>query len=150
MASDRLRAVNKEEGESAEMDMSPMIDMVFLLLLFFLVVSNPKTIKIDRELEPSVAKNASAAVTIKGKIVVNVRGDGSFLSENLEPINGMDGLQEYIKEQKEDVDGRGQEPVLHIRAHKDVEFKYVQRVIKSGAAVGVKQVAYAALNRPRN
>ena len=147
MASDRLRAVNKEEGESAEMDMSPMIDMVFLLLLFFLVVSNPKTIKIDPNLTPSVATNAQAAKTKNGKIVVNVRKDGEFRSENLEPINGMDGLQEYIKQEKERVDGRGYEPVLHIRADKDVEFKFVQRVIKSGAAVGVKQVAYASFNK---
>ena len=56
MATDRLRAVNKDDGEPAEMDMSPMIDMVFLLLLFFLVVSNPKTIKIDPNLTPSVAE----------------------------------------------------------------------------------------------
>jgi biopolymer transport protein ExbD len=45
MASNRLRAVNAAKQEEGKMDMSPMIDMVFLLLLFFLVVSNPKTIK---------------------------------------------------------------------------------------------------------
>ena len=56
MASNKLRAASQDHGEAAEMDMSPMIDMVFLLLLFFLVVSNPKTIKIDAEVKPPVAK----------------------------------------------------------------------------------------------
>jgi len=148
MASDRLRSVNKNEGEAAEMDMSPMIDMVFLLLLFFLVVSNPKTIKIDPNLTPSVAENAQAAKTKSGKIVVNVRKNGDFIQEDTKTqLNGMDDLQDYIKKEKERVDSKGHEPVLHIRADKDVEFKYVQRVIKSGAAVGVKQVAYASFNK---
>lgn len=125
-----------------------MIDMVFLLLLFFLVVSNPKTIKIDPNLTPSVAENAQAAKSKNGKIVVNVRKNGDFIAEDtVSPINGMDGLQEYIRKEKERVDGKGQEPVLHIRADRDVEFKFVQRVIKSGAAVGVKQVAYASFNK---
>ncbi|MFT6862055.1 MAG: biopolymer transport protein ExbD [Akkermansiaceae bacterium] len=148
MASDRLRSVNKDDGEAVEMDMSPMIDMVFLLLLFFLVVSNPKTIKIDPNLTPSVAENAQAAKTKNGKIVVNVRKNGDVIQEDTKTqLNGMDDLQDYIKKEKERVQGKGYEPVLHIRADQGVEFKYVQRVIKSGAAVGVKQVAYASFNK---
>jgi len=148
MASDRLRSVNKEQGEAAEMDMSPMIDMVFLLLLFFLVVSNPKTIKIDPALTPSVAKNAQAAKTKNGKIVVNVRANGDFVKEDTTSIMAdTAAVREYLKEQKLRVEGKGQEPVLHIRADKGVEFKFVQRVIKAGATVGLKQVAYASFNK---
>ena len=148
MASDRLRAVSKEQGEAAEMDMSPMIDMVFLLLLFFLVVSNPKTIKIDPDLTPAVASNSQAAPTVNGKIVVNVRKDGDFAKEDATTIMpDIAALREYLKERKEQQDGTGYEPVLHIRADKDIQFKYVQRVIKAGADVGIKKVAYAAFNK---
>lgn len=148
MATDRLRTANKDQGEAAEMDMSPMIDMVFLLLLFFLVVSNPKTIKIDPTLTPSVAKNAQAAKTKNGKIVVNVRDNGDFVKEDTESIMAdLAAVREYLKEQKLRVEGKGQEPVLHIRADKGVEFKFVQRIIKAGATVGLKQVAYAAFNK---
>ena len=151
MASNKLRAVNEDQGEDAEMDMSPMIDMVFLLLLFFLVVSNPKTIPIDPELEPSVAKNAQAAATKKGKIVVNVRKNGDFVEEDAETImSDVAAVRDYLKERMEEVKGKGQEPVVHIRADKGVEFKFVQRVIKAGATVGIKQVAYAAFNKPKS
>ena len=115
MATDRLRAVNKDDGEPAEMDMSPMIDMVFLLLLFFLVVSNPKTIKIDPNLTPSVAENAQAAKTKNGKIVVNVRDNGDFVKEDTKSLMA-DGaaLREYLKAEKERVESKGNEPVLHL------------------------------------
>lgn len=132
------------------MDMSPMIDMVFLLLLFFLVVSNPKTIKIDPTLDPSVAENARAADTKKGKIVVNVRNNGDFVEEDAETImNDVAAVREYLKKRIDDVKTRGHEPTLHIRADKGVEFKFVQRVIKAGATVGLKKVAYASFNKEK-
>ena len=34
-----MKLENKDAGEDIEMDMSPMIDMVFLLLIFFIVAS---------------------------------------------------------------------------------------------------------------
>ncbi len=148
MASDRLRAVSKEQGENAEMDMSPMIDMVFLLLLFFLVVSNPRTIKIDQDVQPPVASNGAPAPTVHGKIVVNIREDGLFLAEdtNLTFAN-KELLSEYIAKEKDKIKAVGNTPVLHIRADKRADFKYCQRVIKAGAAAGVKQLAYGAYNK---
>lgn len=125
-----------------------MIDMVFLLLLFFLVVSNPKTIRIDPTLTPSVADKAQAAKTKNGKIVLNIRNNGDFVKEDTRSImTDLDAVREYLKEEKLRVEGNGYDPVLHIRADKGVEFKFVQRIIKAGATVGLKTVAYAAFNK---
>jgi len=148
MASDRLRSVNKEEGEAAEMDMSPMIDMVFLLLLFFLVVSNPKTIQIDEQVKPPVASNGSAADTIHGKIVINIREDGTFLAEDRkQTFENRDLLAEYLEEEKEKIKAIGHVPELHIRADKGAEFKFCQRAIKAGAIAGIDRLAYGAFNK---
>ena len=148
MASNKLRDVNKNEGEAAEMDMSPMIDMVFLLLLFFLVVSNPKTIVIDPKLTPPVADGARAAKSIQGKIVINIRKDNSFWDERGEnTFATKENLIDYISKEKDKIKAIGSEPVLHIRAHKDVDFSYCRQVIRSGAAAGVDQVAYGAYNK---
>lgn len=150
MASNRLREVNKQEGEAAEMDMSPMIDMVFLLLLFFLVVSNPKTIKIDPNLEPPVAKNSQAADTKNGKIVINIRKDGTIVQEDTKTVMvEVSDIQEHLEKEKERVKGNGYTPEVHIRPDKNVHFKYVQRVLKAGAAAGIERVAYAAFNKSK-
>ena len=58
MASSKLQSAMEHEGDDARMDMSPMIDMVFLLLVFFIVVSTPMVVKMDAEVAPSVAYNA--------------------------------------------------------------------------------------------
>ena len=82
------------------------------------------------------------------KIVVNIRDNGDFVKEDTKSLMA-DGaaLREYLKAEKERVESKGNEPVLHIRSDKEVEFKYVQRVMKAGATVGLKQVAYAAFNK---
>ena len=148
MASKRLRAVNKNEGESAEMDMSPMIDMVFLLLLFFLVVSNPKTIKIDSELEPPVADASVAAKTIHGKIVMNVRKDDTFWDESGKlTFPDSDEMKDYLEKERKVVESKGYTPVLHVRAHKDIHFTFVRQVIRAGADAGIEQVAYGSYNK---
>ena len=39
MASSKLRATQQEQEDDTQVEMSPMIDMVFLLLIFFIVNS---------------------------------------------------------------------------------------------------------------
>ena len=148
MASNRLRAVNADQGEGAEMDMSPMIDMVFLLLLFFLVVSNPKTIKIDTRLEPPVADGAQATKSVHGKIVMNIHNDGTFFAEDMTTqFDTKEDMIDYITKEKDKIKAIGNTPVIHIRADKGVDFSYCRQVIRSAAAAGVDQVAYGAFNK---
>ena len=130
------------------MDMSPMIDMVFLLLLFFLVVSNPKTIKIDPSLKPPIADAAKTAKSKHGKIVVNIHNSGDFYAEDtITRFDTKEDLIDYIKKEKDIIDGRGITPVLHIRGDSTAEFKYCRQVIRSGAAAGVNQVAFGAFKK---
>jgi len=130
------------------MDMSPMIDMVFLLLLFFLVVSNPKTIQIDNRLVPPIADGAQAAKSIHGKIVMNIHKDGTFYAEDMKTqFDDKEGMIGYLTKEKERIKAKGNTPVLHIRADKGVDFSYCRQVVRAGAAAGVDQVAYGAFNK---
>ena len=143
MASDKLRAANAHVEDDGKMDMSPMIDMVFLLLLFFLVVSNPKTIKIDPDVKPPIASAAKTPESKYGKIVVNIHEDGGLRAEKFETILADDeGIEAYIKEEKEKNDAVGHVPMIHIRGHQDAVFKYCRKVIRAGARVGVTKVTF--------
>ena len=148
MATPRLRAANADDGEEAKMDMSPMIDMVFLLLLFFLVVSNPKTIKIDTRLKPPIADAAKTPASKHGKIVINIHNNGDFYAEDtVTRFDTKEDLTDWIKKEKDLIDGRGIVPVLHIRGDSTAEFKYCRQVIRCGAAAGVSQVAFGAFRK---
>ena len=62
MASSKLRKSSAGEEDECNLDMSPMIDMVFLLLIFFIVNATAIIVKTDPEVKPPVAKNSGAAL----------------------------------------------------------------------------------------
>ena len=78
MASSKLQSAMEEQGDDARMDMSPMIDMVFLLLIFFMVASRMVTVKVDDKIKPPVADESIRPDNVKGRIIFNIRSDGTF------------------------------------------------------------------------
>ena len=65
------------EEENGEMDMSPMIDMVFLLLIFFVVNATAITVKKDKNIQMPTASSSGEVKSANGCIVVNVYGEGA-------------------------------------------------------------------------
>ena len=146
--SNKLRSLNGQAEEELKMDMSPMIDMVFLLLIFFIVVSTPMVVKMDAEVKPSVAYNAKKSEDKHGRIVVNMRTDRTIY-----PVDVKDGvletaedITEYVKKFKKIYDNQGFDPRLHLRGDKDSVFKHSRKVIKAAAAAGVDSVIFSAFD----
>ena len=149
MASKRLQQLVNDDEQSV--DMSPMIDMVFLLLIFFLVNSNLAIVKLDDRVEVPVAEDASPQETSNGRIVINVYQDGTFKNENLDLTFQNDAdIEDYINNQRERMVAFGHEPVLHLRGHRKAVFRHSRRVIRSSAAAGVDDVKFATyVSKPK-
>ena len=146
MPSKKLRSVVADEGEELSVDMSPMIDMVFLLLIFFIVASTAVIVKQDPEVQPPVAVNSKPQKDGKGRIVINIREDGTLLAEDTTiHFDKPEDIEDYVKKAKETMKGQGIEPIVHLRADKRVSFQYVRKVIKSAARAGVDKVVFSVM-----
>ncbi len=144
MASKKLHRLADSSDEELSVDMSPMIDMVFLLLMFFLVAATVIVVKQDPKVEPPVAKNSKKPKGGKGRIVINVREDGTYLSEKANVTFGnTEDLIKYIKEQKILMESRGQMPILHLRGDKRAAFRHSRTVIRAAAIAGVDNVIFS-------
>ncbi len=141
--SSKLRQSATNEEDDCKLDMSPMIDMVFLLLMFFLVNATVVVVKQDAKVTPPVADKSRKAEDGNGRIVVNVYKDGSFGTELKQPLADEDAITELVKVQKEKMDLLGYKPKLHLRGDKDAVFKYSRKVIRAAAKGGVDQVVFA-------
>mgnify|MGYP002623882009 FL=1 len=147
MASNRLRRAKENEGDDLAIDMSPMIDMVFLLLIFFLVNATMIIVRQDPNVEPPIASNADPQEDKNGRIVVNIYDDGDVFDEGgsndgKKPETDED-LFDDIQKAKEDIDLLGYEPRLHLRGDKRAVFKHSRKVIRIAARAGVDQVIFA-------
>jgi biopolymer transport protein ExbD len=144
MASKKLHRAAAGSNDELQVDMSPMIDMVFLLLIFFIVASTVIVVKQDPEVKPPVAKYSKKAKDGKGRIVINVRQDGTFLAETATlTFDDAEDIQKYVKERKAIEEGKGLVPVIHLRGDQGVPFKYVRKVIRAAAIAGVDNVIFS-------
>ena len=144
MASKKLHRAAAGSNDELQVDMSPMIDMVFLLLIFFIVASTVIVVKQDPEVKPPVAKYSKKAKDGKGRIVINVRQDGTFLAETATlTFDDAEDIQKYVKDRKAIEEGKGLVPVIHLRGDQGVPFKYVRKVIRAAAIAGVDNVIFS-------
>lgn len=144
MSSHKLRKSRAPADDEAKIDMSPMIDMVFLLLIFFIVNATAIIVKTDPEVLPPVAKNSLKQQDGRGRIVINVRSDGTYTAENFNVILPDEAaIIDLVKNEKEKIDRLGVTPKLHLRGDQDAVFKYSRTAIRAAAAAGVDQVVFA-------
>ena len=149
-----------DAGDDGDMDMSPMIDMVFLLLIFFVVNATAITVKKDSRITMPVANNAASVQSANGCIVINVydpesKKEGSYGPEVLwgtdegQPLRDEAALVEYIKKKAEVFKAAGydKEPglSLYLRGDQNSLYKYSKAAIKCGGQNGVFNVMFATL-----
>lgn len=129
--------------DELKIDMSPMIDMVFLLLIFFLVNASMIIVELDPEVKPPIASESVPATDAKGRIVVNVRKGGDFFTEEGMKLETEDVIFDLIEAEKKINESKGYVSRLHLRGDKDTVFKHSRKVIRTAARAGVDQVVFA-------
>lgn len=129
--------------EECKMDSSSMIDMVFQLILFFMVSSRMLTNQIDPRVELPVAGNARPPEEAAGRIVVHVYDDGTFGKDNKEPLPDMAAVTEYVTQRKEKIE-TGVTPKILLRGDKRSIVKFSKQVVKASGDAGVNTIIFSA------
>lgn len=151
--SKKSAGINAPE-ENGELDMSPMIDMVFLLLIFFVVNATAITVKKDNRVTMPIASNSGELKSANGCVVVNIYGEtkpDGFASnvvwgtDTSRPLASEQELGEYIKEKVEAFKREGYELKLYLRGDKQALFKGARGAIRVGGANGVSNVVFGVL-----
>lgn len=148
MASSKLREANSDPEAECALDMSPMIDMVFLLLIFFIVNATAIIVKTDPKIKPPIAKSSKRQEDGNGRIVINIREDGTYTAEDYNVIlAGEDDIADLVKVQKERNDSLGRTSKLHLRGDKNAVFKYSRAAVRGAARSKVDQVVFGVFER---
>ncbi len=137
------------DEDEAKLDMSPMIDMVFLLLIFFIVNATAIIVQTDPEVKPPIAKNSKRQEDGRGRIVINVRKDGTYTNEQFVVLPGKLEITDMVKKYKEKIDSEGLKPKLHLRGDQETMFKYSRTAISAAAEAGVTEVVFAVYETHR-
>ena len=117
--------------------------MVFLLLIFFIVNATAIVVRTDPEVDPPSADNGQTPVR-EGRIVINVRADGTYTAEDLTILPNEEAIQHYVQEARDRIMMRAETPKLHLRGDKHSLFKHGRVVVRAAANAKVDQVLFTA------
>ena len=125
-------------GSQPRADMSPMIDLVFLILIFFMIASTAIRYKQDKKVKVPVASNAEVPEMVEGRIIINIHEDGSAYDENSQPLSIEEIELLMSRARSENPNTR-----LHLRADKEARHESVNKVIQASSRGGVNQVIFS-------
>ncbi len=146
-----MRISKTASADEPKIDMTPMIDCVFLLLIFFMCAATMTKVDKTAEVSLPVASNAAEQKDPSNRGTVNVlpagmpAKDGQVASESKPfvvygTLMSDDELQRVIEKQlKTQPDLR-----LYVRADRHVNFGLVRRAMAACANAGVQDVIFGA------
>ncbi len=137
--------------DDAEMDITPMIDITFLLLIFFLVASKMDS---DSEIELPTAKNGTA-VTTKNSAIVTITdaGDGQVniylgngaVAANRITTNDLAEQETLIADYIDRLLRQENKAQVIIKAAKDIKHRDVARIMQAVGMVDNAKLYVAVL-----
>jgi biopolymer transport protein TolR len=125
------RRRGKRRQPMAEINMTPMVDVMLVLLIIFMVAAPLMTVGVPLELPETQAKALSAK---KQPITISVQQDGSvFLQET--PVD-----EATIVEQLKAIAEAGYEERIFVRADQSAGYGTVMRVMARISAAGYRNI----------
>jgi biopolymer transport protein ExbD len=139
--------IRRREEELAEISMSPMIDMVFLLLVFFLVSAKPIKPEADVGLSLPGTVNQEEVLELPDEQRVQILADGQVILNEMamdHPASKeLPELRATLKRFKETAEANQAEALITLDAEDAVPHQRIVDVMNSCAWAGIKGVTFA-------
>ncbi len=150
-SSSHSRAKKKKRKADPEIDpefqIAPMIDILLVLLVFFMSISSTEVLQANRDVKLPIAKEAKEAKENPGQVIINV---------TYTAINGITAIEvdqqkyqspmELVSMLQKKV---GMNPLLRvvIRADKEVKFEFMRQLLEAVGASGVGNVTFSVVDK---
>lgn len=132
-----MARMRKRENPPEDIPMAPMIDMVFLLLVFFMVVSTVaqaekfKEVELPKSEESEVPEDASG----RGTITVDAEGNIYHGAARIDLAEMKTRIRSALADNPE--------LTIYVRADQAANYGAIKKVLKGCAEAGAFEVIYA-------
>ena len=133
-----MRLSKRSGSRLLRMNMTPMIDIVFLLLIFFMTVTQASRIK-EEQLELPQQEGSRDKET--SSLTINIRQDGQLVM--LGRVLQLDRLLTLVNEELARVDNDPRRINIELRVDQRGESRAANQVAKSLEQLNIKRVSFA-------
>lgn len=129
--------------EPAGFQIAPMVDIVFLLLIFFLVTWNFARHETELDVKVPTAKEGKESRRSVGEVIINVKSDGSIVMNRKTVTAGeLGGTLRKISELYPD-------QAVVLRGDQSADYRHIVAVLDICRAANIWNVAFAT-GRPES
>lgn len=131
------------DGEP-EFQIAPMIDVLLVLLIFFMSIATSSVARYDPGIQVPVAPDANKKEDSVGELVFNIawRDNAAITTYEERVVVPADAIPSMIAHKKANPESR-----ILIRADSETPVRYVNDVIEAGAKAGIIDVTFATVAR---
>ena len=127
-------SVGGSGGPKADINMTPMIDVLLVLIIIFMIITPTVSVGLDANI-PQPSTDATTQPSPPQEIVISILADGSILL-NQEPVP-HDNLERRLAS----IYARGGSTPVFIKGDKSLEYRLVAEVIDTAKRAGVSRIA---------
>jgi biopolymer transport protein ExbD len=129
----RLRAV----PESGGFQIAPMVDIVFLLLIFFLVTWNFARYETELDVVVPTAREGKETRRAVGEVILNVRADGTIV------MNRREMAPDELRQALERIAALYPDQAVVLRGDENVSYREIVSVLDICRSANIWNVAFA-------
>lgn len=143
------------DGEP-EFQIAPMIDVLLVLLIFFMSITSAQVLKVDKSIELPISANALKKDNQRAEAIVNVKWDAAkkkatFTMDD-RAFNDPSELGKALAAAKKTGEmkiAKGPNPNFRcvIRGDRDATALSVSRAMSAAAEAGISDISFSAVNR---
>ncbi len=144
----RNRRIRKADPEvEPEFQIAPMIDILLVLLVFFMSISTTEVLQSNKEINLPVAKEAKEAKENPGQVIINVAHNAMNNSTVIEvEARVFPGPADLIALLDAKVKAN---PMLRVvvRADREVRYEFLRSILESVGKAGVGNVTFSVVDK---
>ena len=130
--------ITRRPDDEMGFQLAPMIDMTFLLLIFFMVTTKISKEQIKEEVKLPVASNALIPEDVSNRDIISIDAQGRYFIG--QEIADKKRLAEYLKKRFENTP-----PLrIYIRADQKTSGKKIKEIMKMAADAGAVDVIFGS------
>ncbi|RMG36252.1 MAG: biopolymer transporter ExbD [Planctomycetota bacterium] len=140
-----MRIPTELRQHGLQFNITPLIDVVFLLIIFFLAASHLARNEASEPVELPEASQAASERNLPHRLVITVRADGTLIVSGRPLAAGQ--LDRVLLEGRATAGDRPFE--VRIRADRRVPYERVEPILIACARHGIRRVGFAVLPQTR-
>ena len=143
------------DGEP-EFQIAPMIDVLLVLLIFFMSITTAQVLKVDKAIQLPLAPDAIKKDTQRAEVIVNVRWDSAAKKatyvvdeKNYLETTELTKAIAAAKKVGETRVTKSANPTFRavIRGDREATATYISRAMNSAAEAGISDISFSAVNK---